>query len=131
MFNEIIIGKEATNNLATQPRNVTLKLFKKKEFLKLAKSTLKVHPIHKKCKKIFGSDAEKFAKESNTKEHLLQINDIYSNYSFNYDKMALFKHVMLGEGSIIPQYLEVECMLYHGAEFICTPVTSKRVYFKS
>ena len=32
VFNEVIIGEEATDNKATRPRNVTLKYYKKKEF---------------------------------------------------------------------------------------------------
>jgi len=50
VFNEIIIGEEATDNKATQPRNITLKKFKKKEFRKLI-SQLRVSNVHKKCKK--------------------------------------------------------------------------------
>ena len=90
-----------------------------------------MHPIHKKMKKIFGKDAEKYALKEDSKEHLLQINDLYNNFSFNSNKMAIFKQVMFGKGSITPHFIEVDCKLYHGAEEICTHVKSKPVYFKS
>ena len=87
--------------------------------------------IHKKVKKYFGKESEKYAAKDDSQENLLGINDLYSNHSFNFGKMALFKRVMFGEGSFIPHFIEVDCKLYHGAEEIFTPVTSKRVYFNN
>lgn len=130
VFNEIIIGEEATDNLATQPRNVTLKKFKKKEFARL-KSQIKLPNILKKAKNYYSKEAKKQASQSDTQEHILGINSVYSNFSWNLDKMMLFKQVMFGKASIKPHCLEVEWMLYHGAELLSDKVTSKQSYFNS
>jgi hypothetical protein len=129
VFNEIILGEEATDNKATQPRNVTLKKFKKKELSKMNKQ-VKMHGLHKKTNKKYYKEAEKIADQYDTQEHLQGINTVFANYSFNYDKMMLFKQIRFGKGSII-QYLEVQCMLYHGAELLSEVVTSKQIYFNN
>lgn len=130
MFNEVIIGEEATDNKATTPRNVTLPKFKKKDFKNIA-AISRLNNVHRKCKKHFYKNAEKSVKENDSVENLLNINSVFANYSFNYDKIALFKNIMFGKGSIIPQYLEVKCMLYHGCELLSEVVMSKKIQFKT
>jgi hypothetical protein len=90
VFNEVIIGEEATDNKATQPRNVTLQKFKKKEFKNIAHLS-RLNNVHKKCKKHFYKNAERIVRDYEAEEDLLGINTVFGNYSFNYDKIALFK----------------------------------------
>lgn len=130
VFNEVIIGEEATDNKATQPRNVTLKKFKKKEFLS-QQGTAKMHPLLKKAKRLFYKNAEKSVPQDATQGQLLEINSLFGNYSCNYDKLALFKQIFFGKGSIVPLYLEVHCMLYHGAELLAEVARSKKIYFNN
>lgn len=116
VFNEIILGEEATDNKATQPRNVTLKKFKKKEFKSLA-SQAKISNIHKRVRKTKEHKriVKRIDQQGDTRqEYLLGINSIFGNFSCNYDKIARFKQIMFGKGSITPLSLQVECMLYHG-----------------
>ncbi|CAI2363985.1 unnamed protein product [Moneuplotes crassus] len=131
VFNEIILGEEATDNKATQPRNVTLMKFKKKEFNALA-SQAKISNIHKRLKrtKMIKSIYKK-VDQYDSQSYLLGINSMFGNFSINYDKIARFKQIMFGKGSITPLYLQVECMLYHGCELLSNVVKSKKINFNN
>lgn len=81
VFNEIIIGEEATDNKATQPRNITLVKYSKKEFNALS-SQAKTPNVHKKCRK-FKDRFKAIPKipQDDQQNYLLGINSHYGNYS--------------------------------------------------
>lgn len=124
VFNEIIVGRVATDNGATNPRNVTLKEFKKKDISK-AKDFTKVHNLVKYCRR--------YNRQGNEWESMDMkwIHSPFSNFSNNYQINMLYNRIPFGEVSFTPQFIDIECALYHGCELLTKSVSSRKVYYEN